>query len=224
MARARLISQKICWSERVNALPLMAEILYYRMILHTDKYGRLKAEPILIKNTILPLRKVTLKMVRYYLELMENSKKNGLGLIQRYEVEGRKYLYMPGFDSEQAPEGGTAWRGRETVDSGIPAPPDWIPPSEETPVVDKKLGKVFTCYEDNIGLLTPMIADELKAAEKLYPVNWIIDAIQEAVKQNKRKWSYISAILERWKAEGRGPKKPAKVQGEENPLSKLVTE
>ncbi len=61
----------------------------------------------------------------------------------------------------------------------------------------------FTLYEQNIGMLTPMIAEELREAEKLYPETWIRDAIKEAVNQNKRKWSYISAILERWSAEGR---------------------
>jgi len=62
---------------------------------------------------------------------------------------------------------------------------------------------IFTLYEQNIGMLTPMIADELVEAEKLYPEVWIRDAIKEAVNQNKRKWNYISAILERWSAEGR---------------------
>jgi DNA replication protein len=51
--------------------------------------------------------------------------------------------------------------------------------------------------------LTPMIADELREAEKLYPQDWIAEAIKEAVNQNKRKWSYISAILEHWAAEGK---------------------
>jgi len=62
---------------------------------------------------------------------------------------------------------------------------------------------IFTLYEQNIGMLTPMIADELREAEKLYPETWIKDAIKEAVTHSKRKWSYISAILERWSAEGR---------------------
>jgi len=62
---------------------------------------------------------------------------------------------------------------------------------------------IFTLYEQNIGMLTPMIAEELVEAEKHYPEVWIRDAIKEAVNQNKRKWNYISAILERWSAEGR---------------------
>jgi DnaD/phage-associated family protein len=62
---------------------------------------------------------------------------------------------------------------------------------------------IFTLYEQNIGMLTPMIADELREAEKLYPPDWLRDAIKEAVNQNKRKWSYISAVLEHWSAEGK---------------------
>ncbi len=62
---------------------------------------------------------------------------------------------------------------------------------------------IFTLYEQNIGMLTPMIADELREAEKLYPEGWIKDAIKEAVDQNIRKKSYIFAILERWSTEGK---------------------
>jgi len=62
---------------------------------------------------------------------------------------------------------------------------------------------IFTLYEQNIGMLTPLIADELREAEKLYPLTWIKDAIKEAVNQSKHKWSYISAILERWSKEGK---------------------
>ncbi|MFC2013393.1 DnaD domain-containing protein [Chloroflexota bacterium] len=62
---------------------------------------------------------------------------------------------------------------------------------------------IFTLYEQNIGLLTPMIAEELRDAEKLYPETWIKDAIKEAVSLNKRNWRYIAKILERWSAEGK---------------------
>jgi DnaD/phage-associated family protein len=71
-----------------------------------------------------------------------------------------------------------------------------VTPNDERP-------DIFSLYEENIGMLTPMIADQLKEAEKLYPQSWIRDAIKKAVNQNKRKWDYISAILERWMAEGK---------------------
>jgi DNA replication protein len=62
---------------------------------------------------------------------------------------------------------------------------------------------IFTLYEQNIGMLTPRIAEQLVDAEKIYPESWVRDAIKEAINQNVRKWSYISAILERWLAEGK---------------------
>lgn len=62
----------------------------------------------------------------------------------------------------------------------------------------------FQCYEENIGMLTPMIADELRDAEKEYPVGWVEDAIKEAAASNARSWRYIAKVLERWQKEGRG--------------------
>jgi DnaD/phage-associated family protein len=63
---------------------------------------------------------------------------------------------------------------------------------------------IFTLYEQNIGLLNPLITDELREAEKDYPVEWIEEAFREAVSLNKRSWRYIRAILERWRTEGKG--------------------
>jgi DnaD/phage-associated family protein len=65
---------------------------------------------------------------------------------------------------------------------------------------------IFRLYEENIGPLTPLVADALKDAEETYPASWLPDAIQLAAKNNKRSWSYCEAILRRWKEEGRGQK------------------
>ncbi|HSR21258.1 MAG TPA: DnaD domain protein [Anaerolineales bacterium] len=65
---------------------------------------------------------------------------------------------------------------------------------------------VFRLYEENIGPLTPLIADALKDAEESFPGEWIEQAIDLAAKNNKRSWSYCQAILKRWKEEGRGQK------------------
>jgi len=62
---------------------------------------------------------------------------------------------------------------------------------------------IFALYEENIAMLTPMIAEKLKDAEQLYPASWIEDAFREAVSQNKRSWRYIEAILKRWESEGK---------------------
>ncbi len=63
---------------------------------------------------------------------------------------------------------------------------------------------IFTLYEQNIGSLTPLVADELREAELEYPAPWIEDAMRLAVEYNRRNWRYVHGILERWQTEGRG--------------------
>jgi DNA replication protein len=62
---------------------------------------------------------------------------------------------------------------------------------------------IFGLYEQNIGMLSPIIVEELKEAESAYPESWIEDAFRIAVDLNKRNWRYISRILERWEVEGK---------------------
>ncbi|ADJ25942.1 primosome, DnaD subunit [Dehalogenimonas lykanthroporepellens BL-DC-9] len=68
---------------------------------------------------------------------------------------------------------------------------------------DFEIASVFHLYEENIGLLTPIIADEIKTALTLYPVSWIKEAISESAKMNKRNWRYISKILDNWLSQGK---------------------
>lgn len=66
---------------------------------------------------------------------------------------------------------------------------------------------IYRLYEENIGPLTPMIADELQEAESAYPAEWIEDALRIAVENNARSWRYASSILTRWKEKGRDERK-----------------
>ena len=70
-------------------------------------------------------------------------------------------------------------------------------------VITEEPSDIFTLYEQNIGMLTPLIADELQEAGKQYPETWIKDAIKEAADLNKRNWRYIARILEHWSTQGK---------------------
>ena len=77
---------------------------------------------------------------------------------------------------------------------------------------------IFKLYEENIGPLTPLIADALKDAEATYSAEWIEESIELAVKHNKRSWKYCEAILKRWKEEGRAEKQDRRDSEELNTI------
>jgi DnaD/phage-associated family protein len=81
--------------------------------------------------------------------------------------------------------------------------------------VDEK-PNIFTLYEDNVGLISPLLAEELKEAEDLYPWDWISEAFKIAINQNKRSWAYISAILRRWADEGKNHGEPGRYSPKDN--------
>lgn len=115
--------------------------------------------------------------------------RRGTLLLVKNDQGGFYFLNSPrGRASAEAMQKGD-WRASARVSS----PPRVIP-------------NVFKLYEENIGPLTPMIADTLKDAEQTYSPEWLAEAIEVAVKQNARKWNYVDAILRRWKEEGRAEK------------------
>ena len=63
--------------------------------------------------------------------------------------------------------------------------------------------EIYSLYEQNIGILTPIMSEKLTEAEDKYPAEWIKEAVGIAVEQNRRSWAYVSRILERWDMEGR---------------------
>jgi DnaD/phage-associated family protein len=87
---------------------------------------------------------------------------------------------------------------------GAVPPPKELWHGDNVPVVRPERPTVFRLYEQNIGLLTPLIAERLVDALETYPPEWIAEAISEAVNYNRRSWRYVNRILENWANTGRG--------------------
>jgi DNA replication protein len=148
-------------------------------------------------------------------EALQRAVKRGTLLEAQLEVEGQaeRYYFL------NSPKGRAALRAIQSGQwrpSGISEPSAAPPPREPA--------NIFRLYEENIGPLTPLIAETLGEAEDTYPAEWIEDALRIAVQQNKRTWRYVAAILERWQREGRhDKKKPSEDRsGPEEPPRKYV--
>lgn len=82
---------------------------------------------------------------------------------------------------------------------------EWVPPEESGLVhLQTRRPNIFNLYEQNFGLIqSPLLADELKDAERTFPAEWIQDAFRIALSNNVRRWAYVRSILDRWQREGR---------------------
>lgn len=76
-------------------------------------------------------------------------------------------------------------------------------PSDRNRQTDPEFGAICTAYENEIGLLTETIGQELKTLADEYPPPWIIEALSECARANVRRLNYAKSILTRWKNEGR---------------------
>jgi DnaD/phage-associated family protein len=130
-------------------------------------------------------------------EALGRAVRRGALLEARLEVDGQTEAYY----FLNSPKGRAALRA---IHSG-----QWRPPTTSQPPAapPRETANIFRLYEENIGPLTPLIAETLGEAEDTYPPEWIEDALRIAVQRNKRTWRYVAAILERWQREGRHDKK-----------------
>lgn len=119
----------------------------------------------------------------------------GIGLLVAVPAEGPEGVRDIYFLNTPADR-----RAAERLRRGELKLPSWRPLPEAEPVELSR--SIYALYEQNIGPLTPLVADELREAEELYPQEWLHPAFERAAARNKRSWRYVAAILKRWAAEG----------------------
>ncbi|OPJ60242.1 DnaD domain protein [Clostridium chromiireducens] len=74
------------------------------------------------------------------------------------------------------------------------------------PVVVHSNNEVFKHFEKCGFILSPKLMEFIAADVKVYSSKWLIDAATESMKRGKINYKYLLAILQNWKADGRGKK------------------
>jgi len=93
----RILKESICSSDTVDKLSWFEEVLFYRLIVSCDDFGRFDGRPAIIKNRLFPLKEnLTLKAVSAAIKTLASA-----GLVALYEFEGKPYLYLPTWNEHQ---------------------------------------------------------------------------------------------------------------------------
>jgi hypothetical protein len=94
----RILKESICTSDSIDRLSWFEEVVFYRLIVNCDDYGRFDGRVALIKNKLFPLKEsVTFKAVEDAINKLAT-----VGLVTLYEYEGRQYLQLPTWNEHQS--------------------------------------------------------------------------------------------------------------------------
>lgn len=140
-----------------------------------------------------------LEQLKYFISLqeieagLEAALKRGTFISTKVEIKGvsERIFFLNSLEGKQAVQ---------AIQQGL-----WEIQPEPQPQVNLFIDRpsIYRLYEENIGPITPILADSLKEAEKNFSLDWIEEAFQIAIEKNIRNWRYISAILNRWQKEGK---------------------
>lgn len=92
-----MIKDGIKRNEQINELSWFEEVVFYRLILTADDFGCLDGRSILLKNELFPLKdNVTKKAVEDAIDKLAS-----VGLLCKYTVSGKPYLFFPTWGKHQ---------------------------------------------------------------------------------------------------------------------------
>lgn len=143
----RMLSEGIKRSAQIDQLSWFEEVVFYRLIVTADDYGRVDGRSILLRNDLFPTKEnVTKKAVEDAV-----SRLASVGLLCRYTVSGTPYLFFPTWEKHQR------LRAKK---SKLPAPPANIGGHTSNDSLSE------TCLS-NDGQMTDVCLLELEVEEEL---------------------------------------------------------
>lgn len=207
MSRKRMIDPNLWCSEDVSKLNIFERLLLVGLFSNADDFGKGRANPAYIRSTVFPYDDIGLEQINVSLVNIEKYIE-----IIFYEVDNCKYYKFISWSKWQKVE--------KPQQSKIPEPSEPFP--EQSPNIPQTFPEPFLersgtnikevnikevvvvkdnspekFYENNFGLITPFIADEIrqfvendKVEEQL-----IVALMQKAVSAGVRKWNYVAKAV-----------------------------
>lgn len=92
----RILKESICTSENVDDLSWFEEVVFYRLIVNCDDYGRMDGRSKILKARLFPLKSVTDKQISDAVQSLRTA-----GIVDLYFVDGKPFLQLRTWDKHQ---------------------------------------------------------------------------------------------------------------------------
>ena len=219
----RILKESVRRSAQIDALSWFEEVVFYRLITLADDYGNMDGRPVVLTNDLFPTKD---DVERSQVEAAV-AKLIEVGLLEAYQVRGAPYLRFPGWERHQsrrnrrakypppepAPEANatipahagarTAEQARAGAESLSLSGSESLSLSESYSLSESagaaRTGDVEDYVRENLSQLTPRSLAQLREFAGEMPEEFIRHAVDEAVANGSRHWSYVRAILSRYR-------------------------
>lgn len=92
----RILKESICRSDSIDSLSWFEEVLFYRLIVVCDDYGRFDGRLAIIRGSCFPLKDIRLEQIEDALKKLAIA-----GMIRRYETEDGAFLQLIAWERHQ---------------------------------------------------------------------------------------------------------------------------
>lgn len=186
----RILKESICTSDSVDKLSWFEEVVFYRLIVNCDDYGRMDGRPKLLRARLFPLKSVTDKQISDAVQSLRTA-----GIVDLYYVDGRPFLQLRTWDKHQrvrakqskypSPENAccqmSASRGQMSADDSVALTNAPVIQSEsesesESNTRDAQFGLFWDAYPRKVGKIAAKKAF-LKTSKDIFPD--IMHAVEE---------------------------------------------
>lgn len=213
----RILKESICTSDSIDKLSWFEEVLFYRLIVNCDDFGRFDGRAAVIKNRLFPLKDdLTLGTVKAAIQKLVSA-----GLVITYESMGKPYLYLPTWTAHQtarakkskypAPDGETIssavdvkssenickqMKADESECSRIRIRESNSGSENDAPARNSAASAVLSAYLDKINPMASQASlEELRGYAEVMGEACCLRAFDIALDEKKAAWSYIRGIL-----------------------------
>ena len=183
----RIIKESICTSDSVDQLGWFEEVLFYRLIVNCDDFGRFDGRTAVIKNRLFPLKdNLTLKNVETAINKLAR-----VGLITLYESGGKPFLFLPTWNEHQSvrakrskfPEPEIICNQLQSDESKCPRNPIQ---SESNPIRNPNTRETRGAEFEKFWSAYPRKEGKQKARDAFEKVEVPIETLLEAIENQKR--------------------------------------
>jgi DnaD/phage-associated family protein len=226
----RLITSDLFKNEKVSELDYAGRYFFIGLITHADDEGRLKGSSKYLKGNIFPYDDISIETIETY-----KTKCHQLGIIHCYTINDMEIISFPSWEKHQT------IRADRRKESNFP-PPDNYTSTNSQPtdnqlsteclhninkdklskdninkdnIREDVVGEIFKTFEDNFQKLTQKNTDILNDFIEEYGSDKVKNALDIAIKQNKRFLNYVEGVLKengqqkRKESEGNAGNRPA---------------